>query len=135
VLHDPWAARDAYIDVLLGELTIDDFLAQHSPPGADHVLVLTLLEEQRHALLMYTSCGWFFNDLAGTETVQILRYAARAIDLLDEMGEPVDVDRFISHSSPCSKIAIRPARSPRSWWKTARDAWRTEVARAAWPGR
>ncbi|HEX2382181.1 MAG TPA: DUF3536 domain-containing protein, partial [Acidimicrobiales bacterium] len=94
VLHDPWAARDAYIDVLLGELTIDDFLAQHSPPGADHVLVLTLLEEQRHALLMYTSCGWFFNDLAGTETVQILRYAARAIDLLDEMGEPVDVDRF-----------------------------------------
>ena len=42
-------------------------------------VVCALLEAQRHGLLMYTSCGWFFNDLAGIETVQILRYAARVI--------------------------------------------------------
>ena len=46
-----------------------------------------ILDAQRNALLMYTSCGWFFNDLAGIETVQVLRYAARAIDLYRELGE------------------------------------------------
>jgi alpha-amylase/alpha-mannosidase (GH57 family) len=95
VLHDPWAARDAYIDVLLGTVGVGEFLAQQGRPGFDPVLARTLLEAQRQALLMYTSCGWFFNDLAGIETVQILRYAARAIDLLAEIDEPVDMDRFL----------------------------------------
>ena len=61
-----------------------------------HDQVLALLEAQRNALLMYTSCGWFFNDLAGLETVQVLRYAARTMDLLAEVGEPVDVERFFA---------------------------------------
>jgi alpha-amylase/alpha-mannosidase (GH57 family) len=90
VLRDPWAARDAYIDVVLGPTTIDGFLAEHAPASLDddqQVEAATLLEAQRHALLMYTSCGWFFNDLAGIETIQVLRYAARAIDLLDQLGE------------------------------------------------
>src|SRR5581483_4439733 len=52
------------------------------------VLAFTLLEAQRNAMLMYTSCGWFFYDLAGLETVQVLRYAARVCDLLVEAGEP-----------------------------------------------
>jgi hypothetical protein len=95
VLYDPWAARDAYVDVLLGRRTSADFLAEHGLPGSDHVVALTLLEAQRHALLMYTSCGWFFNDLAGIETLQIIRYAARAIDLLAEIGESLDMDRFL----------------------------------------
>jgi alpha-amylase/alpha-mannosidase (GH57 family) len=95
VLHDPWAARDAYVDVLLGRRSQDDFLAEHIRPDTDPVVALTLLEAQRHALLMYTSCGWFFNDLAGIETLQILRYAARAIDLLDEIGESPDVAHFL----------------------------------------
>jgi hypothetical protein len=94
VLDDPWIARDAYVDVLLGIRGSDEFMVEHGRPGADPVLALTLLEAQRHALLMYTSCGWFFNDLAGIETVQILRYAARAVDLLNEIDEPVDMDRF-----------------------------------------
>jgi hypothetical protein len=93
VLNDPWAARDAYIDVLLGAVSLDDFVAAQvrgyvSDVDAEHeVEALTLLEAQRHALLMYTSCGWFFNDLAGIETLQILRYAARGLDLLGELGE------------------------------------------------
>src|SRR3989440_13056933 len=40
-----------------------------------------LLELERNALRMFTSCGWFFDDIAGIETIQILRYAARAIEL------------------------------------------------------
>ena len=95
VFEDPWAARDAYIDVVLGRSSIDDFLARCARAEADHVVALTLLEAQRHAQLMYTSCGWFFNDLAGIETLQILRYAARCVDLLAELDEPVDRDRFL----------------------------------------
>ena len=48
---------------------------------------------------MYTSCGWFFNDLAGLETVQILRYAARSMDLYRELGEEPPVEAFLAELS------------------------------------
>jgi len=59
-----WAARDAY-----GTDRTGDGRARE------------LLEIERNALRMFTSCGWFFDDIAGIETIQILRYAARAIEL------------------------------------------------------
>jgi hypothetical protein len=93
--RDPWAARDAYIDVLLGRVDRDEFMATRAVPGADPIEAFTLLESQRHALSMYTSCGWFFNDLAGIETVYVLRLAARCIDLLRELDEDVPVDAFL----------------------------------------
>ncbi len=43
------------------------------------------MEMQRHAQLMYTSCGWFFDDISGIETVQVIAYAARAIQLAAEV--------------------------------------------------
>jgi alpha-amylase/alpha-mannosidase (GH57 family) len=87
---DPWAARDGYIEVILDRsaATVAAFLARFagSPPaGAGRVRALQLLELQRHAMLMYTSCGWFFNDLTGIETVQILRYAGRVAQLAGEL--------------------------------------------------
>jgi alpha-amylase/alpha-mannosidase (GH57 family) len=85
---DPWAARDAYVEVLVGATSRQEFAARWIEPRADPVLAFTLLEAQRNAMLMYTSCGWFFYDLAGLETVQVLRYAARVCDLLVEAGEP-----------------------------------------------
>lgn len=88
LFNDPWAARDAYIDVILDRSaeTLQRFLAKHGKPGmsGDHAsvtLALELLEMQRNAMLMYTSCGWFFNDVSGIETVQILQYAGRVIQL------------------------------------------------------
>ena len=113
VLHDPWGARDAYVDVLLGALSRDVFVAANVK--GDPVEALTLLESQRHALLMYTSCGWFFNDLAGLETVQILRYAARCLDLLDELGEEAPVDAVLD--------VLGEARSNRADEGTGRDVW------------
>ncbi|HET7653581.1 MAG TPA: DUF3536 domain-containing protein [Acidimicrobiales bacterium] len=92
---DPWAARDAYVDVLLGRVSRDDFAARWTVDGADPVEALTLLESQRHALAMYTSCGWFFNDLAGIETVYVLRLAARCMDLLRELGEDAGEDAVL----------------------------------------
>ena len=50
------------------------------------VTVLSLLEMQRHAMLMYTSCGWFFDELSGLETVQIIQYAGRAMQLAERYG-------------------------------------------------
>src|SRR4029079_8983516 len=74
---------------------VDAFLARHAkdgpPEGAERVRALRLLELQRHAMLMYTSCGWFFNDLAGIETVQVLHYAGRVVQLAGQLFEgPVE---------------------------------------------
>ena len=86
VLSDPWQARDAYIDVVLDRspANVERFFARHGRPDLDgpgRVLALRLLEMQRHAMLMYTSCGWFFDDVSGIEAVQILRYAGRVLQL------------------------------------------------------
>src|ERR1043165_2097710 len=75
VMRDPWAARDDYIEVMLdrSEDNVQGFLAKHAVDAP--VTVLELLEMQRNAMLMYTSCGWFFNDVSGIETVQGPHYA------------------------------------------------------------
>jgi alpha-amylase/alpha-mannosidase (GH57 family) len=83
---DPWGARDAYIEVVLDQdmEQAEKFLAQHAVPGLDaaqKITALKLLEMQRHAMLMFTSCGWFFDELSGIETVQVIEYAARALQL------------------------------------------------------
>ena len=117
---DPWRARDAYVDVLVGAVSRDEFAARWVEPGADAVLAFTLLEAQRNAMLMYTSCGWFFYDLAGLETVQILRYAARVCDLLVEAGEP--------SPEPALLGALRDAHSFDQG--DGRRIWGTQVARA-----
>lgn len=78
-LKDPWQARDEYIDVMLdrSEEIIENFLKKHAVrdlAAAEKTFVLKLMETQRHAMLMYTSCGWFFDELSGTEAVQVLQY-------------------------------------------------------------
>jgi alpha-amylase/alpha-mannosidase (GH57 family) len=107
--QDPWAARNDYVSVLLAQTDvtsdpsdpIDAFLARHQRQAlsaTEQVDALRLLEMQRHALLMYTSCGWFFEELSRPEGVQILRYAARAIALAGEVAgvslEPEFIERL-----------------------------------------
>jgi hypothetical protein len=85
LLGDPWAARDAYGDVVARDgSTMNRWLTEHAPRLADsgnRVRARELLELERNALRMFTSCGWFFDDIAGIEALQVLRYAARAIEL------------------------------------------------------
>ena len=101
LLKDPWAARNDYIDVLLDRSpgSVQRFLARHRThelTADEQVRALKLLELQRHALLMYTSCGWFFDDISGIETVQILQYAARAIQLGEALfGEDAVESSFL----------------------------------------
>lgn len=99
LLRDPWGARDRYIDVIVDGSRARAFYAEHkkrSSPESGLVDALRLLEMQRAALLMYTSCGWFFDDISGGETVILLRYAARAIELARATGardpEPAFLD-------------------------------------------
>jgi hypothetical protein len=90
LLKDVWVARDAYISVILAagtskaEEAIDQFFAAHATrtlSTEERTLLLKLMEMQRHTQLMYTSCGWFFDDISGIETVQVMAYAARALRL------------------------------------------------------
>ena len=86
LLTDPWLARDEYISVILDRSpeNLGKFFAAyatHELNEAEKVRALRLLELQRHAMLMYTSCGWFFDEISGLETVQVIQYAARAIQL------------------------------------------------------
>ncbi len=88
---DPWLARDQYISVILDRSVenVTEFLTRHqrhplSP--AEQIDALRLLEMQRHSLLMFTSCGWFFEELSRPEGTQILRYAARAVELAGEIA-------------------------------------------------
>ena len=87
---DPWQARDAYIDVVLDRspVKVDRLFTQYArtPLSSEQQIVaLKLLELQRHAMLMYTSCGWFFDEISGIETVQVIEYAARALQLAEEL--------------------------------------------------
>ncbi|HET8888921.1 MAG TPA: DUF3536 domain-containing protein [Candidatus Angelobacter sp.] len=96
VLNDPWAARNDYIDVVLDRSPDSLWLffekhSRHQLKPAETTAALKLLEMQRHAMLMYTSCGWFFDELSGIETVQVLQYAGRVIQLARETGN-VDIE-------------------------------------------
>ena len=81
-----WEVRNKYIDVILdrNEMNVKKFQQENFKPDLSDeqkVRAMELLEIQRQAMLMYTSCGWFFSEISGIETVQIMKYAARAMQL------------------------------------------------------
>jgi alpha-amylase/alpha-mannosidase (GH57 family) len=94
-LIDAWEARDAYIDIVLDRAphVREQFLearAKRALKEKEKVEIWKLLELQRHAMLMYTSCGWFFDELSGIETVQVIQYAGRVVQLAQELFEEAD---------------------------------------------
>jgi alpha-amylase/alpha-mannosidase (GH57 family) len=111
LLKDPWAARNDYIEVILDRSpeNVARFLERHAArelTDQDEITVLRLLELQRHAMLMYTSCGWFFDELSGIETVQVMQYAGRAIQLTQEVfGDHIE-DKFLE------RLALAPSNIP-----------------------
>ncbi|HEV2757431.1 MAG TPA: DUF3536 domain-containing protein [Actinomycetota bacterium] len=98
VFEHPWRTRHRYVDVVCGARSLEEFVAaEAASPGVPVRRAEALLELQRSALSMFTSCGWFFNDLAGIETIQVLLYAGRTLDLLEQVGEGIGVEeRFLS---------------------------------------
>jgi alpha-amylase/alpha-mannosidase (GH57 family) len=131
LLKDVWEARDAYISVILAAKSsaagdaIERFFAAHEArplAATERSLVLKLMEMQRHTQLMYTSCGWFFDDISGIETVQIMAYAARALRLAAEV-----------FGLNCAQLEwqfverLRQAKSNSSQWKDGSDVYRKLV--------
>jgi alpha-amylase/alpha-mannosidase (GH57 family) len=90
LLRDPWRARNDYVGVISDRSTpnLVNFFEEHAAHDlepSEKVTALKLLELQRHTMLMYTSCGWFFDELSGIETVQVMQYAGRALQLSREL--------------------------------------------------
>ena len=110
-LKDPWAARDDYAALLLDRSPerLDAFFAAHARGVLDpaaRVEARKLLELERNRLLMYTSCGWFFDEISAIEPVQILRYAAMALQYLNDLGGGRLEDEFVR------RLAAAPSNVP-----------------------
>ena len=108
---DPWVVRDDYLRVVLDrtDRNADAFLAAHNAGDLtedERIAFWQLLEMQRHALLMYTSCGWFFDELSGIETVQVIQYAGRVIQLAERLfDEPFEASFLAVLDEAQSNIA------------------------------
>jgi alpha-amylase/alpha-mannosidase (GH57 family) len=89
IFKDPWLARNEYINVILrrNDETIRKFMRDHCSHTVEAPQVLRVMEVQRNAMLMYTSCGWFFDEVSGIETTQIMQYACRAMQLVSQISE------------------------------------------------
>jgi alpha-amylase/alpha-mannosidase (GH57 family) len=120
---DPWSARDEAISLILDErASREAFLNRHAPRplgSEEQGRALLFLELQRNLLLMYTSCGWFFNDISGIEPIQILKYACRAIDLMNQLGLASPREQFLE--------ILAQAKSNRSELGNGADIYRTLV--------
>ena len=111
VLHDPWKAREDYINVILkrNDDTIRKFLRDHCKAEVEQNQVLRLMEVQRNAMLMYTSCGWFFDEISGIETTQIMQYACRAMQLVLQIARVNLEQQFLTRleSAPSNVPALQ----------------------------
>jgi Domain of unknown function (DUF3536)/Glycosyl hydrolase family 57 len=101
LLNDVWEARNDYIEVILRRTpeSYASFLDKNQKrplSEAERLLVIHLMEMQRQTQLMYTSCGWFFTELSGIETVQVIQYAARAVRLAEHITRQPYEARFLS---------------------------------------
>jgi alpha-amylase/alpha-mannosidase (GH57 family) len=90
--QDLWGTRNAYIDVINDRTSenVNNFINKitgRELSCEDKSIFLKLMEMQRMALFMYTSCGWFFDNISGIETVQVMQYASRAIQLHQEITQ------------------------------------------------
>lgn len=90
--QDVWKTRDEYINIILNRSTenMDNFFNQFASYSLSHeekIKALKCLEMQRNAMFMYTSCGWFFDEISGIETIQVMHHAARCMQLAKELQE------------------------------------------------
>lgn len=103
LLVDPWQARNDAIKLILDAgLSREEFLtsrARRALSRSDQARALMFLEMQHNCLLTFTSCGWFFSDISGIEAVQVLKYAARVMDLMDRLKLPSVRDEFLGRLS------------------------------------
>lgn len=115
--EDVWKMRNNYIDAILdrSEDNVKKFLLENCSrelSADEQRSVLNLLEMQRHAMFMFTSCGWFFDEVSGIETIQIMRYAARAIQLAKDVSG-VDLESKFSSKLEAAKSNLEEYKNAR----------------------
>lgn len=115
--HDVWQARNNYINVILDRSHIGEFLKENTKnlSEKEEIKALKLMEIQRQAMLMYTSCGWFFNEISGIETVQIMKYAARAMQLAKDFSDENLEEEFLE--------ILKEAKSNIPGYGNGKDIW------------
>jgi alpha-amylase/alpha-mannosidase (GH57 family) len=109
---DPWKLRDDYIRVIhdRSRKYVERFIKEHARQtltDQEKVQFLKLLEIQRNSMLMYTSCGWFFDDISGIESTQIMKYAARAMQLCRDVHNE-DLEPEFKHRLESAPSSNRP---------------------------
>ena len=124
LLNDIWEARNDYIEVILRRTpeSFAEFLAKHQKRALsdyERLLVIHLMEMQRQAQLMYTSCAWFFTEISGIETVQVIQYAARAVHLAEYVGGGSPEPKFLAD--------LKKARSNHADYKTGEGVYKKLV--------
>ena len=130
LFKDVWAARNDYVRVLLAPSETEAFLMKHLKEPAkidvNRRLAVDLLEMQHYGLLMFTSCAWFFDHISGIEALQNMRYAARAIQLADEVqdGAGAALERELTDT-----LATAPTNTSR--FANGRELWVDQVKRLA----
>jgi hypothetical protein len=115
---DPWAARDAYVDVVIGAEDEAGFVADRLP-GADAAsrrTFATLMAAQRWRLAMYASCGWFWESPDRVETALVIRRATHAATLIDgvaltdlgaALASDLEIVRSIGGAVPAEEVTTR----------------------------
>ena len=116
-LKNPWDARNDYIEVVLDRSpeNINSFLEKHAikPLSKENkTRVLKLLEIQRNAMLMYTSCGWFFDEVSGIETIQIIQYATKALQYAEELNGGSFEPEFLKNLEKAPSNIFKNAAEP-----------------------
>jgi alpha-amylase/alpha-mannosidase (GH57 family) len=130
---DPWHLRNQYIDVI-NDRSPDAIHALFEPCTdvtlnlSDKVICLKLLEMQRCAMLMYTSCGWFFDHISGIETVQIMQYAARAMQLYEEISG-IDLEFQFKSRLEAAPGNHRPYHTGKEVYESCVEPFRVDLSR------
>ena len=126
-VRDPWRARNDYIEVMLDRSiqNAETFFSKHlirDPSSTERVKLLRLSEMQRHAMLMFTSCGWFFDEISGIETLLVMKHASSALQLAKEVsGEDLE-PQYIKILERASSNAPELKNGARVWEAFVRPA-------------
>lgn len=150
IFDDPWQARDEYVEVVLDRSAagVADFLdrtavdgfedrprplaGQDEPPSSEGVTrALRLMELQRHLMLMYTSCGWFFDDISGIEAVQVLRYAGRVLHLAEELFPGLELEEDFLSKLEEARSNVPEAGDGRRIFRKQVESSRIDLSKAA----
>ncbi|MGM0607026.1 MAG: DUF3536 domain-containing protein [Candidatus Muiribacteriota bacterium] len=124
-VENPWEFRDKYVEVLCGSSSKEEFLKK-VPSAVNKNKILILMEIQKYSMFMFTSCGWFFGDISRIEPVHNMKYAIRALDLLEyiEPGKKEELEKNV-------KLILKQAASNIKEFKNGAYIWENMAKKAA----